>query len=182
MTNSQGTRILLLTGPPGIGKTTVVRKMAEAVATRRVGGFYTEEIRVSGERKGFRLVTYGGDEAVMSHVDFDRRFRVGKYGVDIAAIDRFADSALAGDLDVECWLVDEIGKMECLSRRFVSRMTQVLASGKPVIATVAQFGGGMIEAAKRRPDSELWGLTRSNRDELARNAIRWLVERLGRDE
>ncbi|PYN08550.1 MAG: hypothetical protein DME02_07250 [Candidatus Rokuibacteriota bacterium] len=43
---------LLLTGRPGVGKTTVIRAVAAAVPTRRVGGFFSEEIRVRGERRG----------------------------------------------------------------------------------------------------------------------------------
>lgn len=37
--------ILLLTGPPGVGKTTVVRRVAAELGARRIRGFTTEEIR-----------------------------------------------------------------------------------------------------------------------------------------
>ncbi|MFZ1060598.1 MAG: nucleoside-triphosphatase, partial [Candidatus Rokuibacteriota bacterium] len=46
--------VLLITGNPGSGKTTVIRRVAAALSGRRLGGFYTEEIRVGGERRGFR--------------------------------------------------------------------------------------------------------------------------------
>jgi nucleoside-triphosphatase len=50
-------RTLLLTGRPGVGKTTVIKKVAEALGDR-AGGFYTEEIRgAEGRRRGFQLVT-----------------------------------------------------------------------------------------------------------------------------
>ena len=48
--------VLLLTGVPGIGKTTVIRRAADRLKGRRLGGFYTEEIREQGDRRGFRLV------------------------------------------------------------------------------------------------------------------------------
>jgi len=85
--------MLLLTGRPGCGKTTVLRAAAQKLASFHPVGFYTEEIRAGRERRGFRLVTFDGEEAIVAHMDFPRP-RVSKYGVDVAAIDRFA-AALA---------------------------------------------------------------------------------------
>ncbi len=48
-------RTLLITGPPGVGKTTVIRSLAERLKDRRLGGFYTAELREGRERRGFRL-------------------------------------------------------------------------------------------------------------------------------
>ena len=62
-------RTLLLTGRPGVGKTTVIKKVAEALGDQ-AGGFYTEEIRgADGRRRGFRLVALDGDKAVMALID-----------------------------------------------------------------------------------------------------------------
>jgi nucleoside-triphosphatase THEP1 len=36
-------KILLLTGAPGVGKTTVLRKVAAGLPDRRLAGFYTED-------------------------------------------------------------------------------------------------------------------------------------------
>jgi nucleoside-triphosphatase len=119
MTSANGPRkrgatetTLLLTGRPGVGKTTVIRKLAGLLPGWRLGGFYTEEIRVRRTRVGFRILTFDCEERVMARVDFPGRNRVGRYGVDVAAIDAFAESALAYDDAIEAYLVDEIGKME----------------------------------------------------------------------
>ncbi|MBI2218916.1 MAG: hypothetical protein HYU51_16645 [Candidatus Rokubacteria bacterium] len=48
--------------------------------------------------------------------------------------------------------VDEIGKMECLSRAFVEAVRALLDTAMPVVATVAARGGGFIEEVKRRRD------------------------------
>lgn len=169
--------VLLLTGLPGAGKTTVLCKLAAALAGRRLGGFYTEEIRVAGERRGFRAVTFDGAEAVMAHVDFRGPHRVGKYGVDVAVIDRLAESALTVRPTVDVYLVDEIGKMECLSRTFVTTMRALLDSRAPVLATIARRGDDFIREVKQRPDAELWEVTRGNRDVLPGRAEAWLAER-----
>jgi nucleoside-triphosphatase len=169
--------VLLITGSPGSGKTTVIRKVAAALSGRRLGGFYTEEIRVRGERKGFRLATFDGQERVMAHVDFRGPHRVGKYGVDVSVIDALAESALAEEDDAEVYLVDEIGKMECMSPRFVAALRGLLDSGKPVVATIAQKGGGFIVEVKAREDVELWEVTRANRDGMPREVLAWLEKR-----
>ena len=87
-------RTLLLTGRPGVGKTTLVKAVVEALG-ERAGGFYTEEIRGPGGRKGFRLVTLDGQEAVMAHVNLRGKGRpqVGRYGADVEAIERVGVAA-----------------------------------------------------------------------------------------
>jgi nucleoside-triphosphatase len=135
-------RILLLTGKPGIGKTTLICEVATQLRHLRIGGFYTEEIREFGRRQGFRLVTFNNEQAIIAHVKFNHRYRVGKYGVDVTVIDDFADSAIALAEDYDLYIIDEIGKMECMSRSFVDRVQQLLESNKPIVATVAKQGSG----------------------------------------
>lgn len=65
--STQAKRILLITGAPGIGKTTLIRKVAEILSNLAIAGFYTEEIRDEGERQGFRLVTFKGEKG-LSHM------------------------------------------------------------------------------------------------------------------
>jgi nucleoside-triphosphatase len=157
---------LLISAVPGAGKTTVIRRVAEQLAAKSLAGFYTEEIRFRGERRGFRLLSFDGKEAVIAHVDFPKTHRVGKYGVDVAAIDAAVATALAPRRGTTLYLVDEIGKMECLSERFVASMRGLLSGSVPVVATVAKRGAGFIAEVKQRDDCELWTLTRANRDAL----------------
>jgi nucleoside-triphosphatase len=174
-TNKQST-ILLLTGTPGIGKTTLIRRVASELSEYRLGGFYTEEIREAGQRKGFRLVTFTGEEGIMANVDFNHRYRVSKYGVNVSVIDHFAETALAVDDEVDVYLIDEIGKMECFSSIFVSRIKELLNSDKPVVATVGKSGTGLIEEARHWPNSELWELTHANRDARVAEVVEWLAK------
>lgn len=176
---ARSAHVLLLTGVPGVGKTTVIRRAAERLAGRQLGGFYTEEIRVGGQRQGFRLAGFDGSERVLAHVDFRGGRRVSKYGVDVAAVDAVADTLLAPRPDVAVYLIDEIGKMECLSPRFVDAIRRLLDTHAIVIATVAIKGGGFIAEVKRRSDVELWELTRANRDAMPERIAAWLADRSG---
>jgi len=165
---------LLITGPPGVGKTTAIRAVASELAGARLGGFFTEEMRSRGARRGFELVTFDGQRAVMAHVDRRGGPRVGKYGVDAAVLETTARTSLAVDREIDVYLVDEIGKMECLSPGFVAAMRALLDTGRPVVATIGERGGGFIAEVKRSPDVTLWRLTRDNRDAVPARVLTWL--------
>ena len=175
---ADGRHILLLTGRPGVGKTTVVRRVAEILDGWRLAGFYTEEIREDGVRKGFRGVALDdGAEAVIAHVDRPAQPRVSSYGVDVAGIDELASATLRVDeRQADAVLLDEIGKMECLASEFLDSVTDLLDSPLPIVATVAQKGTGLIAAVKNRPDALLWEVTPENRDRLPTEIAAWLQD------
>jgi len=87
---------LLLTGVPGVGKTTVLRRVKDRLAGRQLRGFLTDEIRSSrGDRLGFRIETLDGRTARLAGVGLRSTDRVGRYGVDVGALDAVAVPALA---------------------------------------------------------------------------------------
>ncbi len=154
----------------------MVRRVADRLEPSGLRGFYTEEIRQAGERRGFRLVGFDGPTRVIAHVDFPKRYRVGKYGVDIEALGDAA-ALLRPDPGARVYLIDEIGKMECLSEQLVIAMRTLLAGSIPVVATVGARGGGFIAEVKKRADYELWHVTGDNRDELPARVLAWLVKK-----
>ena len=172
------THVLLITGTPGVGKTTLVKKAVQSLADRKLAGFYTEEIRAGKVREGFALVMLQGKRFIMAHVDHASARRVGRYGVDVQAIDTAVEMTLSEDRHAELYVIDEIGKMECFSDLFVKRVSALLDSGIPLVATVAQKGGGFISRVKHRDGVELWEVTRKNRDEMAARVVSWVGERL----
>jgi nucleoside-triphosphatase len=176
-------RVLLLTGRPGVGKTTVVRKVAARLGTGhgqvRIAGFFTQEMRDgSGRRSGFVGETFGGRRKIIASVARSGGPRVSRYGVDVRAVEELTEAALAPRSGVDVYLVDEIGKMECLSDRFIDAIRALLDSGQPVVATVGLRGGGFIASVKRHPSAAVREVTRENRDALPPRIVDWLTELL----
>ena len=90
---------------------------------------------------------------------------MGKYGVDVAGF----EESVVPILDVErvaaeLFIIDEIGKMECFSEKFVAVVRRLFASEKSVLATVAQKGSGLVYEVKNYPNTEIFNLTRAGRD------------------
>jgi nucleoside-triphosphatase len=167
-------RHLLLTGVPGVGKTTVVRRVVEALGDRPVRGFLTDEIRQGGRRTGFEIATLDGSSEVLASVDLRSTHRVGRYGVDVSAVDRIVAQALEPTDQDELVIIDEIGKMECFSERFVVAVRRLLHCRCTLLATIALHGGGPIAEVKRHPEVELWRITPANRDDVPDRVVRWL--------
>lgn len=155
-------RHILISGYPGCGKTTLLVRLARRLGDLQPAGFYTEEIREGGVRQGFRLVGLDGREGLLAHVRHSSRQRVGRYGVDVAGFEAFLDGLRLADLV----FVDEVGRMECLSPRFVALMRELLASGRVVVATVALRGSGFIAEVKRGEGDAVTILTPGNREAL----------------
>jgi nucleoside-triphosphatase len=167
---------LLLSGAPGVGKTTIMRRVAQALGDRPVSGIITKEIRRAGERVGFTIESLDGHRETMAHLKVRSTHRVGRYGVDLGAIDRVVARAFVHPADVV--LIDEIGKMECYSPLFVDAVTRLLEGPRPVVATVGMRGKGLIARIKERDDVELWEVTRDTRDLLPLQVVEWVEERL----
>jgi nucleoside-triphosphatase len=171
---------ILITGQPGVGKTTLIRKLATRLSEHHPAGFYTEEIRnAQGNREGFRLVTLCGRRLVLSHIHHPGPYRVSRYGVDVAGFEQLLAQLDLGHAPSPLIIIDEIGKMECFSRRFTEDITALLNQPKLLVATVALKGDGFMQEVKDRPDCRLVTVTRENRDRLVHDLVAEVHSRLG---
>lgn len=169
---------LLVTGRPGVGKTTLIQTIAQHLQKFRPIGFFTREIRQKEERRGFELVSLAGACRMLSHVEYAGPYRVGRYGVDIQNFEQFLDELDLVHAPARIVIIDEIGKMECLSPRFVRDVQALLDSTRVVIATIASKGGGFIEQVKRRGDCRVFTVTPDNREELTETILDEVLKQL----
>ncbi len=160
------TEKVLLTGRPGCGKTTLIKRVVSNLA-RRAGGFYTEEIREGRTRAGFKIVTLDGEEAVFAHVDLKTPEHVGKYGLDLSALERIGVGAVHQALQARRLVViDEIGPMEIRSLIFRDAVNEALDSEVPLLATIFARPLPFTEAIKSRPDVTLIEVRPDKRERL----------------
>ncbi|MFN3466906.1 MAG: NTPase [Candidatus Brocadiales bacterium] len=170
---------LLITGRPGVGKTTLVIKAVRASGLAPKG-FYTEEIREAGDRKGFRIKTFEGEEGILAHVECKGTPRVGKYGVDVESFEAIAlpeiEAALQGSQII---VIDEIGKMELYSQRFKELVIKALDSPYLFLGVIKEHGDGFIQGIKARQDVRVFTLNTENRNSLMQEVLNALNNIMG---
>ncbi len=156
----------LITGKPGVGKTTLVQKIIKRMGSVNMAGFYTSEIRCTGSRLGFELKGLNGGCRTLAHVDMDSRHRTGKYGVDTPGFEEFLATLDLLNPAVELIVIDEIGKMELFSNCFRNLVRDALNADRQVLATIALKGNDFIREIKQRLDIRLLEVTHANRNRL----------------
>ncbi|KAK4261999.1 hypothetical protein QN277_027616 [Acacia crassicarpa] len=180
-------KCILVTGPPGVGKSTLIMRVFEGLKTSnpdlKVQGFYTREVRQGSERIGFEVVTLDGRicplaSAKISGPESRRWPSVGKYKVDIASFESLALPELQVREDTDLFIIDEVGKMELYSSSFFPAVLQVLESNTPILASIPipKYGRDIPEVARLRnhPTADIYTLSLSNRDAV-REEIRSLL-------
>ena len=162
---------ILLTGRPGVGKTTIIKKVVDSLGAV-VGGFYTEEIREGGRRVGFRIRSTQGDEGILAHVNCRSPYRVSKYGVNIDDLERIGCRALEKAVETADLIVmDEIGRMELYSVLFRGVVLKALSSAVPVLGTLQARRNDFLDGIRERDDVEIISITEGNRNEQPRLVI-----------
>jgi nucleoside-triphosphatase len=161
---------ILLTGPPGCGKTSLIKKVVGRLAMPS-RGFYTEEVRGEDNRRiGFDVVMLDGRRGVLSRKRSEGP-RVGNYGVDLEFLENVALQHIEPDPGV-LLVIDEIGKMECLSPLFIRSVKTALDSGSPVLGTVAAGGTNFILEVRCREGVDLIEVTVAERVRLVEKIVK----------
>jgi nucleoside-triphosphatase len=178
---------ILVTGVPGVGKTTLVLKIAEAVTAKGcvVGGMITEEIRENGVRTGFEILDLlTGAKGLLAHVNIEDGHKVGKYKVDVKGLEGVGVAAIDNGLerqDVDLLVIDELGPMEFSSKKFREATRKALTGSKPFLGTVQfRLHKQIPEILILKQIPMIHELTRENRVEQIRTITEKIMVQLMR--
>lgn len=165
---------ILLSGKPGIGKTSVIKKILPLLGLN-AGGFFTEEIRVMDRRMGFRIVTLDGTDGILAHIECNSNYKVGKYRVDLDSFEKIAIPALGDAIkNKSIVVIDEIGTMELFSLKFRELVSKILNSDKTLLCTIKENGDAFTEEIKNRTDIVLITVNYANRETLPEKVLEML--------
>jgi len=168
---------ILLQGYPGVGKTTVVKKIVAGIES--AGGFYTEEIREGAIRKGFQITTLKGEQGILAYEGGASPYRVGKYGVNLAVLELLGVKSIRDALEGRTnrlIVIDEIGKMELCSSCFQDVVIEAFDSPKKVLATVPMKSSVFVEELKSRKGSDVIRVTADNRNSLPGEILKMILD------
>jgi nucleoside-triphosphatase len=169
------TQNLLLTGKPGCGKTTVIRRAVEGRSD--AGGFYTDEVRDGDRRTGFSITTLDGRSGMLAGTDISSGIRLGRYGVNVPDIDEIAassiESAVATD-SVNTVVIDEIASMEMASDRFRKAVLTAIFGNKKVLGTIQARSHPFLDGIRTHPGVSLVEVRHHNRETLPGLIGEWL--------
>ncbi|CAA3030503.1 cancer-related nucleoside-triphosphatase [Olea europaea subsp. europaea] len=182
-------KCFLVSGPPGVGKTTLIIRVLESLKqsnpSLKVQGFYTREVREGAERIGFEVVTLDGRKGLLSSTKISspeshRWPTVGRYRVDIASFESLAVPELQVKEDTDLFIIDEVGKMELFSSSFFPAVLRVLESNIPLLASVPIPNSGRdipgVARLKNHPGASLYTLNTTNRDAMKEQIYSHLID------
>jgi nucleoside-triphosphatase len=164
-------RVLILTGAPGVGKTTVLAKVVSDLHGRgvSVGGMFSREVREGTTRVGFEVVDIAAAKVGwLAHVNGQGSPQVGKYHVNLADLEAVGVKAINSAIEQsDIVVIDEIGPMELFSIKFKQAAKKALESKKLVLVIVHQKAKDkLIAEAMGRVDAEVFEVTAENRGQL----------------
>lgn len=161
---------IILTAPPKTGKSTIVQKVIDGLPQKEYGIISKELRDQDGERVGFEAVRMDGVSKTFAHkFEIKSDYAVGgKYFVDLKVIDNFIVPEIEKGIDEpnSIVIVDEIGRMQSSSMKFLKSIKKLLNSNSNVLATVVYENEPWAREFKKHPEVFLVEVTLENREYL----------------
>ena len=160
-----------ITGLPGAGKTHALIKVIEMLEAEEiiVGGMITEPIVEDNRRVGFSVMDWRTKQkSVLAHIEIQSKFMVGKFGVDLTILESVGVAALmCACEEANVIVIDEVGKMEVESEKFVGAVKFALDVEKPMLLTLHKKSRNpLLQDIRRRDDVRILEVTPINRNLL----------------
>ena len=161
------TRHLFLTGPKGVGKSTLIRDFLDR-ETGRLGGFFTVKHRGS-----VYLLRAGAGEAPDAE---NFLFRCG-CGGDPGRFDALGCAALADTEGCSLLVMEERGPQGAQAVRVQAAVFRALEGGIPILGVLQQADSDFLRRIACHPRVTVLTVTEDNRDSLGAALRRWREER-----
>jgi len=156
---------VLITGKNRSGKTTLLARLIADVSDKQ--GFITSEVRNEVDRIGFDLVDQTGKTVVLARTHTPTAFPVGRYFVDVAALDRYLGQSGSPTHQHQLLYLDEIGQMQLYSEKFKQLVLSYLDAPNFFIGTITNiYKDNFVEQINNRPDILTCTITPENYDEM----------------
>ena len=158
---------VLITGAPGVGKSTLIRRVL-AELNRPVFGFETKkETALADGEKGSPVYIYEvGKERRQSEENLAGWCEKRQNEVYKEVFDRYASKLRAPIPKGGIIVMDEIGTMESVSEEFRTAVMALLDGDVPVIAAVKHKDTPFLHGVRNHPKGICFHLTEENREEL----------------
>ena len=176
-------RLIFVTGPPGIGKTSVLLRSVNGLKNRgyEIGGMISRDVREGGVRVGFEIMDFStGQRGWLAHINQPMGPKISKYRVNLTDLEAIGVSSILDAIgNADIIIVDEIGPMELFSSAFRDAVVKAVESDKPLLGTI-HFGlrNSFVSSLKNREDAEIFEVTYEDRETLHNLIIDKVVQSL----
>lgn len=161
---------ILLTGHPGVGKSTVIHKVVKTV-NRALYGIIAQEIRDEvNNRVGFTAQNSQNEKVIFAHKTLIKSNHLigGKYYVDVDVINNFVVPELKKGLEQNntITIIDEIGRMQSLSDQFIKTTEDLFNSQASFLGTIVLDPEPWSLQFKNNKSVLLIEVTKENREDI----------------
>ncbi len=166
-----------ITGRPGIGKSTVLREVVNILKNKgwKIGGIICPEVRRNGIRIGFNIIDIlSNTSGILASINLYNGPRIGRYYVNINDIERIAIPAIKKSLEeADLTVIDEIGPMELLSKKFYNLIIEILSIDKSILCVIHK--SLVKEFSLKFPNIPIFEITEENRSFIANKILNYLL-------
>ncbi len=162
---------IFITGIPGVGKTTLLKKLAHDLSMLVIKGFHKEKIVEDNSIRGYRVVSFDNKEQILAHLFIEGPNKMDGFGVNIEGFEKFILPQIKSIEMVDLFIFDEIGKIECMSESFCAEFIKLLDAAVPVISTYSHHSAFKFKELKKRKDTTFLQMTSKNRDDIWKQVL-----------
>ena len=166
---------LILTGPPGIGKSALIADVVSRHDTLRWRGFTSTSIIENNKRVGWTITGINSAHGTLAHIGLESEVRMGRYGIDLDLFASIVDEELNPHQSADAYVIDEIGLISAMYEPFEMLLNACLDSETPVIAIVRAKSIEILASIEARSDTEVLRVHTNSVDEISVRIDDWLI-------